>query len=70
MGAEVSLTPAELAERWRGNVTLKTLSHWRSSGAGPRFLKVGRKVLYPMDEVEAWETTRTMAKVGEGRAPS
>jgi hypothetical protein len=50
------LTPKELAERWRNIVTLSTLDNWRSSqNRGPRFVKIGGRVLYPLVEVEAYE---------------
>lgn len=49
----MNLLPKEAAERLR--VTIGTLSNWRVQGAGPRFIKVGRKVLYPLSEIEAYE---------------
>jgi hypothetical protein len=51
------LTPKELAARWKGVVTLSTLDNWRSSqNRGPRFVKIGGRVLYPLVEVVAYET--------------
>ena len=49
------LTAVELSERWRGLVSLQTLANWRSQGRGPCYIKVGRKVLYPLDAVEEFE---------------
>ena len=49
----MNLTPKEAAERLR--MTVGTLSNWRVQGVGPRFIKLGRKVLYPMVEIEAFE---------------
>jgi excisionase family DNA binding protein len=49
----MNLTPKETAERLRTSVG--TLSNWRVQGAGPRFIKLGRKVLYPEAEVMAYE---------------
>ena len=49
-----NLTPKEAANRLR--VTTGTLSNWRVQGNGPRFIKVGRKVLYPVAQVVAYET--------------
>lgn len=49
----MNLLPKEAAERLR--TTTGTLSNWRVRGQGPRFIKVGRKVLYPVAELEAWE---------------
>jgi hypothetical protein len=49
----LNLTPEELAERWR--ISKGTLANWRVSGEGPRYIKFGRRVLYPLSEVEAFE---------------
>lgn len=43
----------ELAARW--HVSPRTLEQWRWQGRGPRFLKIGGRVLYPLVEVEAFE---------------
>ncbi|MBS0272307.1 MAG: DNA-binding protein [Proteobacteria bacterium] len=43
----------ELALRWK--ITPITLSHWRWSGRGPRFLKIGRHVFYRVQDIEAFE---------------
>jgi len=49
----MNLTTKEVAERLR--LHPQTLINWRVKGDGPRFIKVGRKVVYPMIEVEAFE---------------
>lgn len=49
----MNLTTKEVAERLR--LHPQTLINWRVQGAGPRFIKVGRKVVYPMHEIEAFE---------------
>lgn len=62
------LTPAALAERWGGAVSLGTLSNWRSQGKGPRFFRPAGtrtgKVLYRLEDVESWE--RENSHHGEG----
>jgi|SRR5215467_3240730 hypothetical protein len=47
------LLPEDVAERW--HLSPRTLANWRSSGDGPRYLKVGRSVLYSLKEIEAFE---------------
>jgi len=47
------LTQIELAERWR--LSGRTLEKWRQTRRGPRYLRVGGRVLYPAGEVEAFE---------------
>jgi hypothetical protein len=41
------LTPEAMAERMR--VTVKTLANLRANGGGPKYVKVGRKVRYPVE---------------------
>lgn len=52
------LTPAELAERYQGKISIKTFANWRSTGRGPNFMKVGARVFYPAAEISAWEASR------------
>jgi hypothetical protein len=33
----------------------RTLEQWRWQGRGPRFLKLGGRVVYPVSEIEAFE---------------
>lgn len=51
------LTPEETAQRLR--LTVGTLANWRVRGQGPAFTKMGRKVLYPIAKVEAYEAAQT-----------
>ncbi|NIH81708.1 helix-turn-helix transcriptional regulator [Amycolatopsis viridis] len=47
------LVTAELAERYR--TAESTVRYWRMIGYGPKGVKVGRKVLYPLAEVERFD---------------
>lgn len=47
------LDQVRLAERWR--VSPRTLEQWRWLGRGPRFLKVGGRVVYRLEDVERYE---------------
>lgn len=49
------LTAEEVAERYRGGVSVGTLRNWRAMKIGPSFVKIGKAVLYPIDELEAWD---------------
>ena len=46
------LTTAEVAELLRA--PLETVRYWRHIGSGPDSFKVGRRVLYAVEDVEAW----------------
>lgn len=47
------LTSAELADRWR--LKPQTLTNWRHTGQGPPFIRVGNRVRYPIEGIEACE---------------
>lgn len=47
------LNENELAQRW--GVSPKTLQRWRSEGRGPRYLKLSKRVGYPVDSVIEFE---------------
>lgn len=46
------LTPPETAELVRRPTS--TLAYWRHRGEGPRFAKVGKRVLYRRADVLVW----------------
>lgn len=35
-----------------------TLARWRKDGRGPRFVKHGKRIAYPANELEAWQMVR------------
>ena len=50
---KIAINENELAERW--GISPKTLQRWRSEGQGPRYLKLSKRVSYPIDEILAFE---------------
>lgn len=54
--AEQYLTVEELAERFR--TTPASVHRWIYTGTAPRSLKVGRRRLFAMEDVVAWEQDR------------
>jgi len=63
------LNQTDLSRRWK--VSPRTLERWRWVGVGPVFLKVGGRILYRLEDVEAFEarqrrqcTTDTGAMAG------
>jgi len=49
------LTAEEVSERYRGGITVGTLRNWRAMRIGPPFVKIGKAVLYPIRELDAWD---------------
>lgn len=55
MSQTTFLTPEEVAERYRGSVSVGTLRNWRVMKIGPSFVKIGKAVLYRVYELGAWD---------------
>jgi DNA-binding transcriptional MerR regulator len=57
------MTTAEVAEALRAPV--ETVRYWRHIGKGPKSFKLGRRVLYAVEDVEAFiADARSAAQVG------
>jgi Helix-turn-helix domain len=50
------LTQEQLADRW--HMSPRTLEQWRWLGKGPRFLKIGARVLYDESVIEYYEQSQ------------
>jgi hypothetical protein len=55
MTDEKFLTAEEVAKRYRGEITVGTLRNWRALRIGPPFVKIGKAVLYPVEQLDAWD---------------
>ena len=51
---DILFTPDALSARW--GIATQTLSQWRWNSKGPKYLKMGKRILYPLKEVEAFES--------------
>lgn len=49
---ERNLLEPEVAEWIRQNE--RTLRYWRAQGVGPRWAKLGRRIVYRESDVQAW----------------
>lgn len=49
------LTAEEVSQRYRGEITVGTLRNWRAMRVGPPFIKIGKAVLYPLEQLDAWD---------------
>ncbi len=60
------LNQVELSRRW--SLSPRTLERWRWLGQGPQYLKIGGRVVYRLDDIEAYEAqqlhTNPTAKAG------
>lgn len=65
MSRKTVLNPKELSERWGGSIGVRTLANWRFMGKGPQYLKLGRKVVYDLAVIEAWEKARSVRSTSE-----
>ena len=54
------LDESEFSERY--HVSRRTAQRWRSTGDGPPFVRIGpRRVLYRLEDCEAWAAAQTHA---------
>lgn len=58
------LNQADLAARL--NISPRTLERWRWTGAGPAFLKIGGRVVYRLEDVEAFEQAKRCESTAQG----
>ena len=57
------LTQRDLAHRWR--VSEASLERWRSQGKGPVFVRLPGRVLYRLEDVEAFEQESLRASTSQ-----
>jgi hypothetical protein len=50
------LNQVELSRRW--SISPRTLERWRWLKQGPDYIKIGGRVVYALDAVEAFEAAR------------
>lgn len=62
------LTAEEVVERYREEISLGTLRNWRAMRAGPPFVKIGKAVLYPVQELDDWDKKNLVMCRATGRA--
>lgn len=60
------LKQRELADRW--NMSPRTLERWRWVGEGPQFIKIGGRVVYRLEDVEAYERNQLRASTADDGA--
>ncbi len=62
------LNQKQLAERW--GISPKTLERWRWLGQGPKFLKLGGRIAYRLEDIEAFEEQQLRQVTGSAAAAS
>ena len=59
------LTTKELSKLW--NINPNTIEHWRTQGFVPEFIRIGRKILYSLDSIIAFENKRKAQNTAENK---
>ena len=62
------LTQEQLASRL--DLSQRTLERMRNVGSGPRFAKVGKRVLYRLSDVEEWLAKHSFCSTAEAKLRS
>ena len=56
-----------MSDRYNGRVSVRTLANWRWAGNGPKFTRIGGRILYELNELVHWEDKRTVEHTSEYR---
>jgi predicted site-specific integrase-resolvase len=62
------LNQVELSRRW--SISPRTLERWRWLGQGPRYLKIGGRVVYRLEDIEAYEAERMRESTAADARPT
>lgn len=63
---EEYLTTPQAAEKYK--ISVSSLTKWRVFGGGPRFIKLGKKVLYRVSDFDAWMDAKLVASTSQRKA--
>lgn len=66
VAAEKYIDESALPERY--SIARRTAQRWRAEGNGPPFVRLGRKVIYRVSDIEAWLRARTYTSLADERA--
>jgi len=55
------LTVDEVVIRYRNQISEGTFRNWRSKRIGPSFIKIGKAILYPLEELERWDRSNLIS---------
>ena len=61
------LKPKALSDRW--GISTGTLGQWRWNGKGPHYLKMGRHIAYPLQDIEEFERIKRRRSTSENSPP-
>jgi hypothetical protein len=61
------LTLNEVVERYRGQISEGTLRNWRSMRIRPSSIKIGKAILYPLEELDRWDRRNLVVCVPDER---
>ncbi|MCP1848108.1 hypothetical protein J2R80_001931 [Bradyrhizobium sp. USDA 4541] len=61
MSTPLYLTFEEVVLRYRNQVSEGTLGNWRSYRIDPSFIKIGKAVLHPVEELDRWDRSNLIA---------
>lgn len=62
------LNQYQVSERW--GISHRTLERWRWAGVGPRFLKIGGRVMYRQEDIDLYEANQLRASTAENTSSS
>ena len=67
MDAHMDTLSTKEAAQYLGLKSYNTLEKWRMVGKGPRFIKIGGKILYPLQFLDEYLTVHTFKTTQQAR---
>jgi hypothetical protein len=61
----IHLLTQQQAADYLGGLSIRTLEKWRVTGEGPPYVKMGRRVLYRLEDLVAWINSRRRTSTSE-----
>jgi len=62
------LSPGEVSARYNGRISPRTLANWRTQGKGPKYIRRGGKIFYPVKYLDEWDANNTYQSTANYKA--
>ncbi len=62
------LSPDEVSARYNGRISTRTLANWRTLGKGPKYIRRGGKIFYPVKLLDQWDEQNTYQSTANYKA--
>jgi len=58
----------QVSARYNGRISTRTLANWRTQGKGPKYIRRGGKIFYPVKFLNEWDEKNTYQSTSNYKA--